>query len=91
MLTVEDANTIIRKYGVESFYYEFDTTCLPFDEDEEFTDYECDFLTISKELVDNNWQWTFQVNNEYYSNQAYALDENNRLINDLDAVNAKAI
>lgn len=77
MLTVEDANTIIRKYGVEPFYYEFDTTCLPFDSDEEFTDYECDFLTISKELVDNNWEWTFQVKNEYYINQAQALDENN--------------
>lgn len=77
MLTVEDANTIIRKYGVESFYYEFDTACLPFDSDEEFTDYECDFLTISKELVDNNWKWTFQVKNKYFINQAQALNENN--------------
>jgi len=80
MLTVEDANTIIRKYGVEEFYHTLDTSCLPFDDDESFTDYECDFFRITKELVDGDWRWTFKIDNDYWVNQGYAFDENNNYL-----------
>ena len=75
MLTVEDANTIIRKYGGESFFYTFDTSCLPFDSDEEFTDYECEFFTVSKELnSQGEYHWRFRLKNKYYITQAYLLN-----------------
>ena len=89
MLTVEDANTIIRKYGVESFYYTIDTGSLPLPSggSGSFTDYECEFFTISKTYTDNQWQWTFTVKNKYFLNHAYAFDQDNNFITQVSVDN----
>jgi len=81
MLTVEDANTIIRKYGTESFFYTFDTRCLPFDDDEAFTDYECEFFTVTKRIRGDNYFWDFNLKNKYLTGNSAAMGMDNNLLN----------
>lgn len=84
-LTVEDVNTIIRKYGPLNDFHKIDTSLIT-DSDVDFENVTYDFVRVSRSKLDNDagFEFKFVVNNNRWIGQYYFTESDGTYI-DKDA------
>lgn len=84
MITVEDYNSFIAKYGIHNQYHHIDTGL---GGTEDYSDVMIDFCTVSKSTNGNNISFTFVIDNTAWTGGYYFLDSEGEYI-DSDATSS---
>lgn len=77
MITVEDYNSFLQKYGIKSHYHKIDTNLVG---DYDFEDVMIDFCTVTRTTSGNNHTYSFTVDNPAWTLGYYLLDSDNEVI-----------
>lgn len=81
-LTVEDVNSILYEYGCVSVFHEIDTSLIT--DEYDFDGIKYDFVTVGRETDDDEYNYTFKIENAIWTGGYYILDGNGDYI-DSDA------
>ena len=84
MITVEDANSYVQKYGLLVDYYECDTSLISSDGSDEYSEVLYDFIKVSHGISGNNHTYIFEIVNTAYTGSVYILDYNGDYIESAD-------
>ena len=84
MITVEDYNSFLAKYGIHHQYHHIDTSL---GGTEDYAEVMIDFCTVSKSASGNNISFTFVIDNTAWTGGYYFLDSEGEYI-DSDATSS---
>lgn len=82
MITVEDVNTYIGKYGIINSYYEIDTSLISNNGLSEYEDVLYDFVKITHTVEGSTHSYSFEIHNNGWTGNFYMLDNNGEYIQD---------